>query len=352
MGTGFVSSLRIRFLSLSLFNRVLIGNSIVIVIGAIGGTLLTRYLTLVGNLGLILFFSTLGILLTLLVNYAIIRSALRPLEKVRKMVEQIETRNPRIPGAVMRETDADTKRLVAAINAMIGRLERHTRQMRALSERAINAQEEERKRIARGLHDDTAQALAMLIINLERLEDTLPEDSRAITSRLSAARRLASQILEDLRKIIYDLRPTLLDDLGLVPAIRWCSQSSLEAAGIQVQFNTPDETLRLPPHLETTLFRVTQEVMSNVLRHAHAKNVFVRLELKDERVSLEVEDDGQGFDLEQAQDKAITGKRLGLLGIRERLALVNGEVQVQSRPGRGTRLQVWVPLSLEDTVNA
>ncbi len=333
-----------RLLNLSLFNRVLIGNSIVIVFGAVGGTLLTRQLTLMGNVGLILLFSSLGIFASLLVNYLIIKTALQPLQDVRKMVEQVEATRPRLSHVPVRVADPDIRRLVRAIQAMVGRLERRTRQLRALSERAIAAQEEERKRIARGLHDDTAQALAMLIINLERMEAALPDVEEELKVRLADARQLATLTLEDLRKIVFDLRPTILDDLGLIPAIRWYARFSLQPAGIDVSFEMPEDGARIQPHLETLLFRVAQEAVNNVLRHAGAGHVCIRLRKGTTDLRLEVEDDGHGFDVAAATGQAVIQKRLGLLGIQERVALVSGEVRIESSPGRGTRLQALVPL--------
>lgn len=328
----------------SLSNRVLIGNSIVIIAGAVGGTLLTRYLTIVGNLGLILLFASLGLLLTLLVNRAIIRSALKPLRDVRQVVEQVEAGRPGLPKDLLQDGDPDIKRLITAVDAMLGRLERRTRQLRALSERTINAQEEERQRIARNLHDETAQSLSMLIINLERLENTPLANQLELQERLQETRLLATGALEELRRVIFDLRPAMLDDLGLVPAIRWYARSHLEAADIEIAFEVPEKSVRLPHYLETTLFRIAQEAVNNILRHADAGIVTVRLWLVEEQVHLEIEDDGGGFDVGRTVSQALHQKQLGLLGIQERAALVGGRADIDSTPGLGTRVCVTVPM--------
>jgi two-component system sensor histidine kinase UhpB len=340
-----------------IFNRVLVGNSIIIIAGAVGGTLLTRHLTVAGNFNLILLFASLGILLTLLVNYWIIRISLQPLRELSRAVDQVKNGQTSIPETSAMQSDPDIHRLVVAMNSMLERLDRRTNQWRALSERAINAQEEERRRIARGLHDDTAQTISTLIIYLERLEADLPADPAEYRPveyryRLSEIRRLATGMLEELRKNIWDLRPTILDDLGLVPAIRWYAQSNLEQAGVNLRFDFQSENMRLSPPLETMLFRVSQEAVSNILHHANASSVLISLWTDQSKVCLEVEDDGQGFDVERTSGEAVAKKQLGLLGIQERVSLIGGEVQISSAPGRGTRLEVSVPLLRGNSVGS
>jgi signal transduction histidine kinase len=226
---------------------------------------------------------------------------------------------------------------------MLERLEVRTSQLRALSDRVISVQEDERKRIARALHDDTSQAVSTLLIQLERMEDELPANQVAVRRRLVEARGLASAMLDDLRKNIWDLRPTILDDLGLVPAIRWYARMRLQETGVQVSFDM-DEDIRPEPYLETLLFRMSQEAVGNILRHAEAKNVIIRLMKDYSRVCLEVEDDGRGFNVEHTVEEAVSHKQLGLLGIHEQASLVGGEAKIDSAPGRGTRVHVCIPL--------
>jgi two-component system sensor histidine kinase UhpB len=340
----FLSNLRLRFLRVPLLIRVLVGNSAVIILGAIGGTLITRHLAMIGDIKLILLFATLGIFVTLLLNFWIIKTALRPMEELRSVVDQVGVGQPAITKSLERYTEPDIHRLVVVINSMLTSLMKRTAQLRALSERAINAQEEERRRIARGLHDDTAQALSMLIIQLERLEAALLSDMPDLRIQCSNARQLATDTLEELRKIIWDLRPSILDDLGLLPAIRWYARSNLEKAGVGVKFEFSNENIRLDSSLETTLFRIAQEAVNNILNHADASKVTIRLRQINARACLEVEDDGRGFDVKQAAGQALSRKQLGLLGIEERASLVGGKIEVDSSPGRGTRVHVCVPL--------
>lgn len=324
--------------------RVLIGNAVVIVFGAIAGTILTRNLALTGAINLILLFSFFGILISLLVNYWIIKSALRPLHELRDALDRMRRERIPMPESLMKFEDPDFHHLVIAINSTLNQLEERTVQLRAISERAIDAQEEERVRIARGLHDETAQAISMLIIHLERIDRLIPVGQPELIRLAGEARKLAIRLLEDLRKIIWDLRPSILDDLGLVPAIRWYARSNLEEVGVQVDFSNHTEVLRLPSHLETTLFRVAQEAVSNILRHAEAKRVSIRLSQDLGQICLEIKDDGRGFDVARTADEAVSRKHLGLMGIQERMSLVGGEVEIDSAPGEGTRLQVSAPV--------
>ena len=335
-------------LRISIFNRVIIGNSLIIVFGAVAGTYFTRQLVLLGNVWLIFLFSSTGILITLLVNYLIIKSALRPLRELGQVLEDVSLEQIKIPEHLEKYEDQDIHRLVRTVNAMLARLETRTRQLKALSERAIRAQEEERVRIARSLHDDTAQTISMLIIHLENIEKKVPLEDADLRQRVNDAQQLATVLLENLRKVIWDLRPSILDDLGLIPAIRWYAQTNLGKNGLQVDVERREETMRLPTHLETMLFRILQEAVSNILRHASASKVSIDLRPEGDQIVLEVKDNGRGFDVERTRGEAMSRKQLGLLGMQERVSLVNGTILVDSSPGGGTTLRVFVPLPLEN----
>jgi two-component system sensor histidine kinase UhpB len=334
-----------RLSGMPILYRIAVGNAVIIMIGAVGGTLITRHLAReAADLSLILVFAAFGISLTILTNYLIIKAALRPLHELRRLVDQVQTGQPVIDVHLLQDPDPDIKQLAAALNYLIKNLEDRSRKLQALSERAINAQEEERKRIARGLHDETAQALSMLIINLERLGQSVPEEASSLLPKLTSARQLATQTLQDLRKVVFGLRPTILDDLGLASAIRWYARESLEASGVRVEVKVPEKPVPLPAELETTLFRIAQEAVSNILRHADTESAVISLDYHDNRVCLWVTDYGRGFNVAQTSNRAIELRRLGLLGIQERAELVGGAVVVDSTPGQGTRLRVCVPL--------
>ena len=337
-------------LRISIFNRVLIGNSFIIIFGAVAGTFFTRHLALLGDIRLIFLFSFAGILITLFVNYVIIKSALNPLRELIQALEQVGIEQIKVPEDLKRYEDKDIHRLVTTVDEMLIRLGKRTRQLKAISERAIHAQEEERVRIARSLHDDTAQTISMLIINLERIEKKIPHDNPDLFRQVTESHKVATLLLENLRKVIWDLRPSILDDLGLIPAIRWYAQTNLKESGVQVEVGDSNELMRLPPHLETLLFRILQEAVSNILRHANAGKVTINLRPEDGCVVLEVKDDGRGFDVKKTTGEAVTRKQLGLLGMQERVSLVNGTVKIESTPGEGTMLRIYVPLRIEDGV--
>ena len=226
-------------------------------------------------------------------------------------------------------------RELASLNAELRRQESDRRQ---LLERVINAQEEERKRVARELHDETGQALTALLMSLESVEANLPETSAPLRASLHRSILLTQNALRELRGIIVDLRPSALDDLGLIPAIRRYAEEHLEPRGIEVALDTrawPRE--RVSPSVETVLFRTLQEAINNVARHAQAQHVRLTLAATPEELIGQVEDDGQGFDPQEPR------AGWGLLGMRERVNLVGGRVDVQSAPGKGTRVEIRIP---------
>jgi signal transduction histidine kinase len=142
-----------------------------------------------------------------------------------------------------------------------------------------------------------------------------------------------------------DLRPSILDDLGLVAALEWYAEERLEAAGVKVRIETLSQERKLPPEVESTLFRVIQEAISNIARHAQAQNVSISLDFRDHRVTARVEDEGLGFEVAEVFGSQNPQRSLGLIGMRERVGLLGGELRVQSQPGAGTEIEVDIPLS-------
>jgi len=212
-----------------------------------------------------------------------------------------------------------------------------------LLQQVIQVQEEERKRIARELHDDFAQTLTALTIGLETTLQTLPPEMAPLREHLARVQDLTTNTLGQTHRWIQDLRPRVLDDLGLVPAIRWYAEARLEASGVQVQLEVSGFKERLSPELETTLFRVIQEAINNVAKHAQARHARIRLDFADARVIAEIEDDGVGFDPQVFLTVHEGMRGIGLLGMRERVTLLGGLLSVDSRPGQGTRIRIEVP---------
>lgn len=211
-----------------------------------------------------------------------------------------------------------------------------------LLRQVIMAQEEERKRIARELHDETGQTLIALRLNLERLA-MLP-DTEEGQAQLAQCLSLCQQADEEVDKLIFDLRPALLDDLGLVEAIRFYAQSRFESAGIGLEVTVTGRETRLSGEREVALFRVVQEAITNIVRHSGARNAAIKLRFETERLVARIEDDGCGFEPGRTMDCHGERRGLGLLGMRERIALVGGALSIVSKPGAGTRLKIAVPL--------
>jgi len=223
-------------------------------------------------------------------------------------------------------------------------------QMRAeLLRQIISAQEDERRRVARELHDVTSQALATLAVRLEALA-TMPESNiKEMESKIEETRALLATTSGEVYRLIYALRPTVLDDLGLAAALRSCAANSLGAAGIEHHVEVVGEEKRLPPQVEIAIFRIAQEAMTNVVRHARADSTYVSIEFKEKSVALQIEDDGIGFDLSEESSSTDVSKRgAGLLGMKERAELLGGILRIITRPGHGTRVEVEIQVNQEN----
>jgi len=207
----------------------------------------------------------------------------------------------------------------------------------------IRAQEEERKRIAREIHDGPAQSMANIVMRAEYCIKLLDMSPEQVHGELVSLQNLVRLSLMDVRKIIFDLRPMVLDDLGLAPAIKRYLSKYKEQYGLQVEFLCFGQQRRLDSSVEVALFRIVQELVSNVHKHARAKNTVVKIELLRKKINVHVKDDGIGFDLEQVMsDKDREG--YGLIGMRERVQLLSGDINIATAPGQGTSIDLSIPL--------
>lgn len=215
--------------------------------------------------------------------------------------------------------------------------------LQTLSGKLIEAQEAERRRIARELHDEIGQALTAVKLNLQGLQRSFDESE--ITSPLQESISIVEVALQQVRSLSLDLRPSLLDDLGLVAALRWYLDRQSQRSGIIGELVAePLETMLLP-NLETTCFRIVQEALTNVVRYAQAKRVTVELWQQAAQLYLVIRDDGIGFDVQVAREQATQGRSLGLLGMEERALLVGGQIHIESVYQRGTEIRVCFPLN-------
>jgi signal transduction histidine kinase len=220
-------------------------------------------------------------------------------------------------------------------------------QLRQLTGRVVQVQEEERRRIARELHDEVGQTLTGLKLNLAALEAFLPDQPTTLHEQLADSRALLESMMEEIRGLALELRPAALDDLGLVPALRDYVGGFIKRTSLNVTSDMDATIGRLPEQMETALYRIIQEAMTNIVRHAAARHVQVILRPNGDEVYACVADDGRGFDTTRRLKAAVAEGRMGLLGIQERVALLGGRVKITAAPGNGTRVEIYLPRQRE-----
>jgi two-component system sensor histidine kinase UhpB len=274
----------------------------------------------------------LTIVLVLLVNMMMLRRRFLPLER---LIEQVEAIDPSAPGQLKLPADSQEAeeliRLAASFRRMLGRIEDERRRSGRL---VLRAQEEERRRLARDLHDEVNQALTAILLRLQALSQAAPPE---LDEELSELKRLVNQAMNELLQLARQLRPSALDDHGLLPAMASQVRRFAAQTGIEADLNADGETKKLAPDEEIAIYRIAQEALANIARHADAKKVEVDLRTGSDGVELTVRDDGRGFETDRPADG------LGLGGMAERARLVGGELTIASRPGAGTELCLRVP---------
>jgi two-component system, NarL family, sensor histidine kinase UhpB len=282
----------------------------------------------------------LAVALTILVNVIMLQRRFRPLER---LVDEMERADLSRPGANLR-SPADSQvgpeevaRLDRAFRRMLERLDAERRKT---SSAALAAQEEERARVARDLHDEVNQSLTALLLRLEAARVKAPVE---LAHELAETKALANQAMEELLMLARQLRPTALDDLGLGAALAGHVKQLGRQGKIGASFESRGDFSAVRPDVQLVVYRVAQEALSNAAQHSGADHVTVRLVREGDRVELTVRDDGSGFTFDQA------ARGLGIAGMRERALLVGGGVEVESRPEIGTRVTLTVPAELVDT---
>lgn len=227
-----------------------------------------------------------------------------------------------------------------ALSAQIGDIQK----MQGLGLSIIRAQEEERKRVAREIHDGPAQSMANIVMRAEFCIKLLEKNPPKVQQELFSLIDLVRSSLQDVRKIIFDLRPMVLDDLGLIPALKRYTEQYNEDYGIYVELIVFGRERRFDSSLEVALFRVIQESLANIKKHAKAKQVVIKIEFVTDKVNVVIRDNGCGFDIEQVLAEK-NQKGFGLLGMRERIQLIKGKITIKSTTGQGTEICLSVPCS-------
>jgi len=214
----------------------------------------------------------------------------------------------------------------------------------AMIARVIEAQESERQRLARQMHDGPAQSLTNLILQAEICERAFDADAGRARSELGTLKNSVKGTFQKVREFIFDLRPMMLDDLGLIPTVRRYVQEFRDKSGVAATFSLSGKERRLAPHTEVTIFRAVQGLLKNVQEHAHASKVQVTLTIQDNLATTVVEDDGAGFDVDQMMASAQEHRSVGLTAMRNQIELLGGHIQVESSAGRGTRVVFELPV--------
>jgi two-component system sensor histidine kinase UhpB len=347
---------RLHRLRLSLFEKVILANSLVLVGEALAGLWVTSHNIESHHYLIDTTFIVLATLFSLLVNILLLRASFRPLFSLLHTIRAVgagETEER----ALVTSSDPEIGELARAFNSMLDRLEAARREQTML---ILQAQEEERHRLALELHDESSQNLTALLVHTEILSQslqampgtTISADAHAqLDEGLKYLASLTQRTLDNVHTLAQQLRPSVLDDLGLLAAFRWLAEDARQRLqlGVELDMSGVEDTSRArstseqvtfshpAPH-ETALFRIAQESLTNVTRHAHAHRVCISLKQDREHISLQVRDDGFGF------DPALHQQGLGIFGMRERAALLDGTLTIQSRPGEGTLVQAVLPL--------
>ncbi len=333
-------------LALPLLYKVLLANSIVILLGASLGTFLaTRLQQQSGVLVLILFVLS-GLLVSVVINFVLLKLALHPLTRLRETMRQVQAGDLSQKAQITGQ-DPDADQLAEAFNTMLAAIEELTK---TRASQILSAQEQERKRIARELHDETSQLLTSLLISLALIEESVStETARA---RIADTRQLAHQTLRAVRNLSIDVRPSALDDLGLLPALRWYVKEYQQKCGVETEFVASGIHERFAAETETAIYRIIQESLTNTARHANAKKVWITLTRREDRLCASVRDDGHGFNVQAVMKQPWQDRGLGLAGMMERASLLDGTLEVQSEPGRGTVIDVVIPLARSGELEA
>ena len=314
----------------------LVGANLLIVLAALLVVVAERQGVLPGNA-----VSILGVALgvSLVVNLGLVYVALRPLSDLELTAARVSAGDLEARVASSRLADRDMARIGTTLNTLLDNLTNDRARVRRLAAQVISAQDEERARVARELHDSTAQMLAAVMLQLGVA--ARENESPALDARIATVREMVAEALEEVRTLSHTIHPRVLDDLGLAAALSWLARQTREQEALDAEAFA-DDGAPIPRLAATVLYRVAQESLRNAARHAQARRVELWLRRTATTATLEVVDDGRGFDVRRAEERR---PGMGLFSMRERVGLANGTLSVESAPGRGTRVVATVPLT-------
>jgi two-component system sensor histidine kinase UhpB len=322
----------------SLIGQVVAANVVLVALTLFAASLAAGLDLTIGDQRWSFLILALAIMLTLCVNLWMLQRRFAPLERLINRIESIDPAEPSSHQLPDSDPVEEIDRLSSSFNRLLERIEEERRRSGTL---AMRAQEEERRRLARDLHDEVNQALTAILLRLEALSHDSPPDR---VDEVAELKRLVNQAMEELLNLARQLRPTALDDHGLMPAIEAQLKRFSARTGIEVRVSTEGEPEMLPDDVQTAVYRILQEALANVGRHAGATAVSVEMEVEDERLELHIRDDGVGFDPSSVGREAGAGPGagLGLSGMVERARLAGGELDVRSAPGGGTTVTLRI----------
>jgi len=336
-----------RVVRVPLFYKVVLANSAVsVLLGIVGASIAVWHVKSLpsdAHYDLIVLLATASFAISLAVNCLVLKLVLTPLERLQKAAHDVRQGKQDVSITAGRISDERLDLVVDTFNQMLSDMKQNTQQLHHLSQQVLHAREEERQRIARELHDEAGQTLTSLLLYLKLLEKSQnPEEAQ----RIKNLRKLTAYALDEIRQVAVSLYPKILDEWGLAAALG-CRVDELNASdSIQVTLQVEgDGQGRLPRDLELALYRVAQEALNNIARHSRAQRAQVTLKQESNWITLEIQDDGIGLNTAALQGGG--GRGSGLAGMRDRLALIGGELVLESQVGKGTRIVARAPLALE-----
>ncbi len=344
--------MRKKIFELSLFEKVILGNSMLLIGEAIAGLWVTSHSLETHHYLIDTGFIVISTMLTLITNTFLLRANFRPLYNLLATIRAV-SKGKTDERAHLSTSASEVGELAQAFNTMLDKLEAARREQTML---IIQAQEEEQRRIALELHDEAGQNLTALLIHAELLSQriqALPtsainfQTQEQLVNSITHMNTLIQQTLEGVRVLAQQLRPSTLDDLGLASSFRWLVEDSRERLHLRVDLDMSglaetQEKHTLPSAYEIALFRIAQESLTNIARHAHAQHVSLSLHCHQHNVTLLIIDDGDGY------DTTVQKRGLGIFGMHERAELLGGDLTIRSEQGRGTTVEVYLPLPVEN----
>lgn len=331
---------------LSLFEKVILVNSIMLIVEALAALWVTSHHLEAQHYLIDTLFLVLATLFTLGSNIFLLRASFQPLFKLLGTIRDVSAGKTQARASTS-QSAWEISELAQAFNSMLDRLELARRERTML---ILQAQEDERRRIGMELHDEAGQNLTALLIHAEILNQSFQaltqtgiteKASGQLTTELQQLTKLTQTTLESIRVLAQQLRPTVLDDLGLLAAFRWLVEDSEQRLHLQVSFEVqePDDVFHsLPEAYETALFRIAQESLTNIARHAHADQILMTLSCRQKHLSLTIHDDGRGYTKEAFHEG------MGILGMRERATTLGGTLTISSQVHCGTTVSATLPL--------